>query len=375
MKLCEICRKEFNTQTGLSGHIVKIHKLKRKDYYDKYLKKENEGKCLTCGKETKFTEFKKGYQKFCCMLCCNSDLERKEKIKRTFLKKYGVDHPSKCKEVKEKRKQTIIKKNFENLNRLKEIGEKTRQTFLKKYKENINYFKEIQEKKEKTCLRKYKIINPLQLKEVRIKKEKTCLKNYGVKNPLQSPLIKEKIRQTCLKKYGETTNLKNKENIEKQKQTLLNKYGVDNYSKTHQFRELARYNKIKQIESQLQNGQKIDPKEGKNENQILNELQNKTNTIILRKQSIGGLFPDGIEENFKIIIELDEPYHLIKCYQNHDRIKDEYYQLKGYNIFRISEKEWFKNKQLIIEQFKQLIHYLEKKQQLILKPTNTNITK
>ena len=62
---CEICGRECNGFFYLSMHITKNHHIKVKDYYNKYLKKEGEGKCLECKKETKFYGLKNGYCKFC----------------------------------------------------------------------------------------------------------------------------------------------------------------------------------------------------------------------------------------------------------------------------------------------------------------------
>ena len=53
MTTCQICKKEF-TKRGLTYHITHIHKITKKDYYDTYLKTENEGLCKYCGNQTKF---------------------------------------------------------------------------------------------------------------------------------------------------------------------------------------------------------------------------------------------------------------------------------------------------------------------------------
>jgi hypothetical protein len=65
---CEICLREFSPN-GLAAHIENSHKeINVKDYYDKYLRKENEGKCKICGKPTRFKGFR-GYSKYCSMKC------------------------------------------------------------------------------------------------------------------------------------------------------------------------------------------------------------------------------------------------------------------------------------------------------------------
>lgn len=53
MTTCQICEKEF-TKRGLTYHVTHIHKITKKDYYDIYLKTENEGLCKYCGSQIKF---------------------------------------------------------------------------------------------------------------------------------------------------------------------------------------------------------------------------------------------------------------------------------------------------------------------------------
>ena len=60
-----MCNKEVNGLKGLSCHLVKYHKINKKEYYDKYLKKENEGKCYFCNIESIFINLTKGYHRIC----------------------------------------------------------------------------------------------------------------------------------------------------------------------------------------------------------------------------------------------------------------------------------------------------------------------
>ncbi len=71
MEKCLICGSSFKK---LSGHISDKHRMTSKQYYDKFLKLDKEGFCLTCGKTTKFTPSykrakRKGYDKFCSSSC------------------------------------------------------------------------------------------------------------------------------------------------------------------------------------------------------------------------------------------------------------------------------------------------------------------
>ena len=46
MTICRICGKDVDIRTH-----IKVHKLTSKEYYDRCIKKENEGICPICGKE------------------------------------------------------------------------------------------------------------------------------------------------------------------------------------------------------------------------------------------------------------------------------------------------------------------------------------
>ena len=70
---CKLCDLETSSYQGLAKHIKAAHNISSKDYYDKYIKKSNEGICI-CGKDTPFLCLKKGYQKHCCAKCGQKDI-------------------------------------------------------------------------------------------------------------------------------------------------------------------------------------------------------------------------------------------------------------------------------------------------------------
>ena len=95
---CLICGIELKF---LGKHLEKEHNLTQKEYYDKYLKKPNEGKCLACGKDLNFIKLSKGYGLFCSIKCStNSDYVR-NKAKQTCLDRYGVENPYQTEYAKE----------------------------------------------------------------------------------------------------------------------------------------------------------------------------------------------------------------------------------------------------------------------------------
>lgn len=92
--ICKICGKELKTM-----HHLQKHKITAKDYYDKYIKTENEGKCLNCGNDTKYISLLQGYRHFCC---CRCNVEYNE-----LGAKFGEENVSKRKEVRLKISKAI----------------------------------------------------------------------------------------------------------------------------------------------------------------------------------------------------------------------------------------------------------------------------
>ena len=66
---CLICGKERRV---LGNHLIE-HKISTKEYYDTFLKKFNDGKCIICGKETKFKTLNRGYAQYCSTNCKNKN--------------------------------------------------------------------------------------------------------------------------------------------------------------------------------------------------------------------------------------------------------------------------------------------------------------
>lgn len=176
---CLICKKEIGNK-GFSSHL-KTHDITSKQYYDNYLKKDGEGICQECGKETHFNKLSKGYYTFCSTKCLNNNEAVSKLKKESYLKKYGVDNPAKAEVIKDKIKQT----NTERYG-----------------VENVFQSPIIREKCVNTCIERYGVSNAAKTNIVQNKIKQTCLEKYGVKNPTQSPIIQEKIKETYLEKYG-----------------------------------------------------------------------------------------------------------------------------------------------------------------------------
>lgn len=137
METCKICDKEFKNLKSLTTHANAKHDLPAKEYYDKYMRKEGEGECAVCGKETTYRNVGNGYLKTCSVECRNISDEYRDKQskakkgnkqsketidkrikntnqtnkektrKQTMLDKYGVDNPSKLDSIR----KILSKKN------------------------------------------------------------------------------------------------------------------------------------------------------------------------------------------------------------------------------------------------------------------------
>lgn len=199
------------TQTNLTSdnfsrcHLKKEHNMTVQEYYDLYLKKdENEGICVTCGKPTKFENMNKGYRERCSKECLRIDLRNKN--------------------------SKVIKKI-----------KKTR-------KENVNE-EEALLKRKQTCLDKYGTEIVSQNEKVKNKMFETNIERYGEKTTLNLRQVKS-ARIISLKDNSEKINQKRKnwwtyENIQKVNKTriftLLEKYGVTNLFSTDEMKEIIKH--------------------------------------------------------------------------------------------------------------------------------------
>lgn len=166
--ICEMCNTSYE---NLSSHIWQSHHIKIKIYYDTYIKRENEGICPICNKETTFLGLNKGYRIYCSKKCASNSPEVIVKTQNTNMIRYGVADTRNTKEVQEKVKQT-------------------------------NYLR-------------YGASSPLKSPKVRLKIEQTNEIRYGNKNIFATDYGKNKIIQTLRKKYNVENAIFINGNIEK----------------------------------------------------------------------------------------------------------------------------------------------------------------
>ena len=237
---CKICNLEFKESKELLRHLIKLHgyNLEQIYLYFNYSFETREATCPICGK--KFTiskeqlrKYKKGISKgIGCSSSCSITLfllvngspllndKVKEKIKKTNIKKYGVENPSSSSKVKGKRKQTFLERySVESAFQIEGIKEKNH------------------EKMKKTNLEKYGVEYPAQSKEIREHMKKTNLEKYGQEYTVKVPEFQEKAKQTNIEKYGVDNIFKSEEFREKAQETNMRKYGVKHASQSPEIQE------------------------------------------------------------------------------------------------------------------------------------------
>lgn len=158
---CEICGKLLNTLTGLSLHVVYLHKeITKEEYYLRYISKDSsDGKCHRngCNESTRYIGFGSGFLKYCSIKCAALSEEVRSKTKNTFIDKYGKDCALKVDEFKEKSRSTNIERFGSDYFFSSNIGkEKAKAGMISKYGEdNPTKCRSILEKRKLSCIEKF----------------------------------------------------------------------------------------------------------------------------------------------------------------------------------------------------------------------------
>lgn len=155
--------------------------------------------------------------------------KRSAKAKETFLKKYGVDNPSKSKEIYDKVRKTNLERYGHTCSaQSKLVKEKIKASNLKKYGVEYSFQAEVVKDKIKaTSLERYGVDNPSKSDIIKNRIVESNRKNLGVDYPMQSKEVMDKSRVTSFEKYG--TEYPNQSEIVKQhiKESSLRLYGVE----------------------------------------------------------------------------------------------------------------------------------------------------
>lgn len=180
-------------KAGDNIKIFNIENIQNRNSYIKFI-------CLCGNKSEKRVRAIIEYSGFNCNECTN--INKKKKIEKTNLKKYGVVNPFQSEIIKKK----IVKTN------------------LKKY--GYKYTMMDKNKREKIFLEKYGVINPFQLESVKEKIKNTNREKYGVDYPMQLEWFMEKTKKTNIKNHNGKHNLQLESTKKQIEKTNLKKYGV-----------------------------------------------------------------------------------------------------------------------------------------------------
>ena len=275
---CALCDAEY-ALLGFTNHIQRTHKIKYKDYYDKYIEPNTEHICRFCGKSCDFSN-SHGYYETCNSASCVRKLQHE-----TMYERYGEScrHADKIKPkpaVEYKFHCALCGKGLKNHSMLNRHLNKehcaeitTEEYYLKYLNGKIEYCEicgkpakwlgthyhnvcgsaecthelrsrnnamnnEIHRKKVSDSL---KNISPETKAEIRKHTEETCLEKYGYRHNWSSPEMRENGQyKTCIEKYGN----RNYHNIEQMQNTCMKHFGVRSFSQTAEFQEKM-WHKIK----------------------------------------------------------------------------------------------------------------------------------
>jgi len=203
---CVICGKEFESESKVRKICYDDHYLECPYCGVKVLWNITDRKftgCKSCNRKNAVAKRKKTMMERYGAETTLQSKYLKEKVKATNLEKYGVDNPTKSKQVRLKTENTNLKKyGFKNVmsnpdvakksadsrrENMNEIVQKIRQTFLEKYGyESCFQSPEIIDKIDSTFLEKYGVRRAIQVPEFRDKMKNTMQERYGVSYYIQS---------------------------------------------------------------------------------------------------------------------------------------------------------------------------------------------
>ncbi len=149
------------------------------------------------------------------------------KVKNTNLNKYGCEYTLQCKYIREKIEKTknklygnnreLITKKMLNTHKIKygkhnaqlqSTKDKVKKYFILKYGvDNPLKSKEIQEKIKNTNIQKYGVDNPSKVEKFKNKRKQTFIKKYGFDHIMKSKIIRDKVLFNNKNKFKNDMNL------------------------------------------------------------------------------------------------------------------------------------------------------------------------
>ena len=185
MYICKYCNKRCKNTQSITVHLNRGHNISAKDYYDEFLKIENEDICNHehCNNKTNFCNIKLGYASYCSLLCANTSKLRIEQERDRMTKKYK--DPNERKKLSE-----IIQDVYKDPNIRKKISDGVNKAHIKDPTIRDRMSKSIKSFYDK---------NPNERKKAGLRSKKMW----------KNPIIKQKIIDN-LKETGSSEEYKNK---------------------------------------------------------------------------------------------------------------------------------------------------------------------
>lgn len=350
---CEICNKDCNDIRGLSIHLSKKHLLNSsqiKDYYDKFLKKEDEGKCYFCGKDALFKNISLGYHK----ICDSKECLGKTRATGTYeflMYKYNLS-----------KEDAIKMMNDRALDR----GVKIKDGLEKSYKANNNFFKEkSHQSKEYWIKRGYAENDAIE----KVKNVTNMIHDKTWKKRRNNPELYQDVNSTQIaywikKGYSEEESKLKISNRQKtfSLEKCIEKYGEENGKKRWMNRQLQWFNNNKKSNFSKISQElfwKIYKCIDLTECDVyfatlkdnIKDISGKNNEYKLELiDSI--ISPDFFIKNKNKIIEFDGTYYHRNTPENKKRegIRDKNILDCGYELLHIKEYDYKQNKEKVIQE-------------------------
>lgn len=302
-------------------------------------------RCYCGSRVSEKMNWRDGYKKYCSNKCSSNSEETKEKLKKTSLEKWGVEHYSKTNEYVEKVKKTSLERfGVDNYSKTNEFIEKSKKTFLDKW--GVDSFTKTD--------------------EYLTKSKQTSLKNWGVEFPIQSDIIKERIKSSNIKKYGVSHIFENNNyrelnfNISSNPNYISYESGLNLFhcdcggEHTFEIKTDDYYGRLKSNNKLCTVCYPISSSSSIKENMLLNFIKS------IYSGEIVSNFRSGRLEIDIYLPELNIGFEFNGIWWHSDRYKDKWYHKKktdyfknlGIRIFHIWEDDWVNNEKILKSQIR-----------------------
>lgn len=198
---CQHCQKQtkYGIDTFARWHLKKEHNMTMKEYYDLYMKKENEEFCKMCGEHCGWENSTKGYYTYCSPECMRIDPEWQESHKA------GVNAQDKEAALEKRRATCKDKYGTDNVSQNEVVKQKMFGTNKERYGSHVTLgLSQVKEARNKALDDNSEEINDKRIawwsednkQKVNKTRITTLLKRYGVENLFSTEEMKEQIRNT-----------------------------------------------------------------------------------------------------------------------------------------------------------------------------------